>query len=114
MNRMPLTTDCPGNSKCKRTNIEWYRENCMHRTYIDQDGYLSCEEFCSNPKKYYFIQEARFNCQSSSHIYLKFESINELIMQLSTLVSGLTFYEDSDPSFMANMLLNVNQRWKKK
>lgn len=114
MSRIQLTTDCPAIARCGMKNLEWHREACNHRTYIDTDGDLSCEQKCSNPNTYYFIQQARFKCGSSTHeSYVKFESLNELIMQLATVVSGLTLYGDSDPNFMTNMLQNVKTKWKK-
>lgn len=116
MSRMRLTTNCPQWSKCGQTNIKWQRKQCSHRTYIDRDGDLSCENKCSNPNTYYFIQEARFSCGSSTHeTWVKFE-LTEIMQQLGMVIAGVcagSKEEGVDTTFLANMLQNVQDKWKK-
>ncbi len=63
--RIRLTFACPGDTCSKSIPIKWQHVACGTRSYIDWDGNVSCDGSLCQP---YFIQYAKFNCQSDEHV----------------------------------------------
>jgi len=114
---MPLITDCPKYRICSNNNIKWQRTICGHQLYIDEDGDISCEQKCSNPDIYIFIQNATFNCGSSKHEknvkFDRIELLQQLSKQLSMIICSCVKINNEDSTYLlCSLLKNVQSKWK--
>jgi hypothetical protein len=110
--RVKLIIKCPGCEK-KSKPTPWQHRTCGTSIYIEETGFLSCEDGC----KKFFIQQAKFYCNKDHGVeYTQYTDLSDL---LQAYMHGIESIKNSivDQSkiqqFITILMVNISNNWDK-
>ena len=111
-----LFINCP---KCKGEANYWCHVACLTTTYIDDEGFIYCENSTKGKLKCQkvFIQKARFNCSKQEHgiEYVNFESLGDFLMAMGAAVNSIEnseYDQNKFHEFVQRLTKNISKHWK--